>query len=150
MSNTLVNSSTRSLTESIFYSFRHRKVTVKNLILQIKKKAYEYDAAFTHFLLIEVNDSNYYLLLLIDKPENKSIDELINKEVIYDYIISLFVLDRIGREELESFYIVSQATMDEFDTASVYFNEVDVDLPYVFRDLNKKDIEIFSRYDGNL
>lgn len=150
MSNTLVNSSTRSLTESIFYSFRNRRITVKNLIFQIKKKAYEYDAAFTHFLLIEINDFNYYILLIIDKPENMSIGELINKKTIYDYIISLFVLDRIGREEFESFYIVSQATMDDFETASVYFNEVDVDLPYIFKDLTKKDIEIFSRYDRDL
>ncbi len=148
MSNTLVNSSTRSLTESIFYSFRDRRVTVKNLILQIKKKAYEYDAAFSYFLLIEINDFNYYILLLVDKPENMSIGELINKKTIYDYIISLFVLDKIGREEFESFYIVSQATMDDFETASVYFNEIEVDLPYIFNSLDKKNIEIFSHYDN--
>ena len=40
--------------------------------------------------------------------------------------------------------------MDDFDTVSVYFNEVDVDLPYIFKDLTKKDIEIFSRYESDV
>lgn len=152
MSNNLVNSSTRSLTESIFYSFRDSKVTINNLILQIKKKAYEYDAAFTHFLLIKINDSNSYILLLVDKSDtmSTSIYDLIKTGKIYDYIISFFVLDGLGREELKKYYIVSQATMDEFDRAMVFFDIHERSLFHILTNVEKKDIEIFACYGNDV